>query len=184
MNRGQNTNHERPHLLNMNYILPSDEFQAFVVCKHAIDHTFNVVARNPNGTSYTCAASYDLSRDWFSQASKKWLRHLFEHGSADGIHLQCKFSHDAFCICTTSPNMNYSNINTGEVRLFVNLIPQSDQLNSSYIHKSPATIAAFATSASPTSFRASAPTSFSSQHLYTHGRFELTTFLRAAVQLT
>ena len=26
MNRGQNTNHERPHLLSLNHILPSDEF--------------------------------------------------------------------------------------------------------------------------------------------------------------
>ena len=78
MNRAQSIYHERSHLLSLHYIFSSDELQAFVVCEHALDHTSNVVARNPNGTSYTCAASYDLSRDWFSLASTKWLRHLLQ----------------------------------------------------------------------------------------------------------
>ena len=134
--RGQKVNlveRDGLYLLRLNDLLPSDELQALVACEREHGHTFNVVARNPNGTSYACAASYDLWHERFGHASKKRLRFLFEHGSAEGMHVQGKFSHDASCTCTTCQQTHNAKMHIGEARQFDDSITQKGQLITSDI---------------------------------------------------
>jgi hypothetical protein len=77
---------------------------------------------------YGCAATYELWHERYGFASKKRLKLLYENGSAEGLDVGAKYSHDRKCTCPTCMAINNRKQHIGDIRKYDDNITKKGQL--------------------------------------------------------
>ena len=117
------------YILRLDEVLPAEDLAWLRDCEHSLGHHRDSEVQSPNGTSYACAASYDLWHERFGHASKKRLKFLFDSGSCEGMAVSgAPFKHDRKCTCPTCLSVNNAKRHIGDVREYADTITRKGQL--------------------------------------------------------
>lgn len=107
------------YLLRLDEVLAPEELSWLRTCETQLGHSRDTEVRSKLGTTYACAASWDLWHERFGHASKRRLKFIFQNGSAEGMAVDGqKFKHDATCTCPTCLSVNHAKRHIGDVRKF------------------------------------------------------------------
>lgn len=77
---------------------------------------------------FGCAATYELWHERYGFASKKRLKLLYENGSAEGLDVGSKYSHDRKCTCPTCMSVNNRKKHIGDIRKYDDNVTKKGQL--------------------------------------------------------
>jgi len=80
-----------------------------------------------DGTTYGCAATYDLWHQRFGHANHRRIKFLYDNGIAEGLDVNGKYKHDKRCKCPTCIQTNSDKVHIGNVRKYVDDVTQIGQ---------------------------------------------------------
>ena len=117
------------YLLRLDEVLPAEELDWLRECETQLGNCRSTEVRSKLGTSYACAASWDLWHERFGHADKKRLKFIYDNGGAEGMAVDgAKFKHDRKCTCPTCLSINNAKVHIGAVRKFADTVTRSGQL--------------------------------------------------------
>ena len=116
------------YMIRLNDVLEHGEINNLLQCELELGNPCTTEAKSKTGTTYACAATWELWHQRFGHASKKRLKFLFDNGSAEGMAVRGKYTHDRKCTCPTCMAVNNAKLHVGEVRKFGDTVTQRGEL--------------------------------------------------------
>ena len=116
------------YLIRLNDLLEQSELDRVVQCEVGLGHSCPTEVRSKTGSTYACAATWELWHERFGHASKKRLKFLFDNGAAEGMAVDGKYTHDRKCTCPTCLSVNNAKVHIGDVRKFGDTVTQRGEL--------------------------------------------------------
>lgn len=117
------------YVLRLDEVLPAEDLAWLRECEQSLGHHRDTEVKSKLGTSYACAASYDLWHERFGHASKKRLKFLFDNGSCEGMAVSgAPYKHDRKCTCPTCLSVNNAKRHIGDVREYADTVVRKGQL--------------------------------------------------------
>jgi len=116
------------YMLRLDDILSAEEISHLREFEKQNGNHCPTEARSNTGVNYACAASWDLWHERFAHTSKKRLKFMFDNGSAEGLAVDGKFTHDSKCKCPTCLLQHNRKLHIGSVRKFADSVTRKGQL--------------------------------------------------------
>jgi hypothetical protein len=86
------------YVLRLDEVLPAEDLAWLRQCEQSLGNCRDKEEPSTPGTSYACAASYELWHERFAHASKKRLKFLYDNGSCEGMAISgAPYKHDRTC---------------------------------------------------------------------------------------
>ena len=116
------------YFIRLNDVLEKSEVDRLVQCEVDLGNPCPTEMKSKAGSTYACAATWELWHERFGHASKKRLKFLFDNGSAEGMAVRGKYTHDRKCTCPTCLSVNNAKVHIGDVRKFGDAVTQRGEL--------------------------------------------------------
>jgi hypothetical protein len=117
------------YVLRLDEVLPAEDLAWLRQCEQSLGNCRDTEEQSTFGTSYACAASYDLWHERFGHASKKRPKFLYDDGSCGGMAVSgAPYKHDRTCTCPTCLSINNAKRHSGDVRQYADTISRKGQL--------------------------------------------------------